>query len=276
LKAALSFELSHCDDRQVHETYIKILNNIDNDLATAVARNVGDFVPDKEAARPKQDIKSPALSQLYYAPKTPTIESRRIAILVAEGFNKVEVEAVREMLRKQKATTWIIGPQRKSIDRVPVAHHFEGQRSTLFDALYIPSGEKQYAKALMENGRAVHWVREAFGHCKAIGAIGEGKLFIYIVKCHNTYNDSQFLKGVNVVLHALGPEIPEINLNLQEGSDDVKESHGVVTIQKYDAAVDVLKISGDAKGFVSQFAYQISLHRRYDREMKKLTNKVAY
>ena len=131
--------------------------------------------------------KSEPLSQRYYLPKKPTIASRRIAILVADGFNMVEVEAVRAMLVREKATTWTIGPRRgkvyaAALDGKPdmggaflvADHHFEGQRSTLFDALYIPSGA-EHAKTLNESGRVVHWVREAFGHCKTIAAIGEGK-----------------------------------------------------------------------------------------------------
>ncbi|KAG9314601.1 hypothetical protein JVU11DRAFT_5404 [Chiua virens] len=58
-------------------------------------------------------------------------------------------------------------------DGVFADHHFEGQRSTLFDAIYIPSG-KEHVRALAKNGRAIHWVREAFGHCKSIAAVGEG------------------------------------------------------------------------------------------------------
>jgi len=50
-------------------------------------------------------------------------------------------------------------------------HHFESQRSTIFDAVFIPSGA-ELSKTLAFNGRVVR-VREAFGHCKAIGAIGE-------------------------------------------------------------------------------------------------------
>ena len=52
-------------------------------------------------------------------------------------------------------------------------HHFESQRSTLFDAIYIPSGE-EHVKTLAKSGRVVHWVREAFGHLKPIAAVGEG------------------------------------------------------------------------------------------------------
>ena len=190
LEAALSFELSHCDDPQVYETYTKMLNNIDSNMAKVVARNVNGIVPENSTLQ-IHDRKLPMLSQLDYAPEKPTIASRRIAILVANGFNIIEVEAVRAMLASQKATTWIIGPQRgkilSALDSGPglvADHHFEGQRSTLFDALYIPSGE--HTKHLIDSGRVIHWVREAFGHCKAIGAIGEGKpLFIQSLFIHS-------------------------------------------------------------------------------------------
>ena len=183
MQSAIAFELSHCDDRQVYKLYTKLLNNIDTSLAEVVAGKVNGTSPEGPPCE-NRGKKSEPLSQRYYFPKKPTIASRRIAILVADGFNMAEVKTVREMLATEKATTWIIGPRRGKIyaaaldgkkhDACLVAdHHFEGQRSTLFDALYIPSGA-EHAKTLNESGRVVHWVREAFGHCKAIAAIGEG------------------------------------------------------------------------------------------------------
>jgi catalase len=159
------------------------LNNIDTPMAEVVAGKVNGTTPEGLPCE-NPGKKSEPLSQRYYAPKKPTIASRRIAILLADGFNMVEVEAVRAKLASEKATTWIIGPRRGKVcaaaldEKSEVAclvadHHFEGQRSTLFDALYIPSGA-EHAKTLYENGRVVHWVREAFGHCKVIAAIGEG------------------------------------------------------------------------------------------------------
>ena len=189
LQSAIAFELSHCDDPEVYKTYTKLLNNIDTPMAEIVAGKVDGTTPEGPPCENRGE-KSEPLSQHYYAPKKPTIASRRIAILVADGFNMAEVETVRAMLASEKATTWIIGPRRGKVyaatldGRKPdtnvggafivADHHFEGQRSTLFDALYIPSGA-EHAKTLNENGRVIHWVREAFGHCKAIAAIGEGK-----------------------------------------------------------------------------------------------------
>lgn len=93
---------------------------------------------------------------------------------------------MRAAFASAKANCFIIGPRRGEIypagvehkpgNGVGADHHFEGQRSTLFDALYIPSGE--HVATLAKNGRTIHWVLEAFGHCKAIGAVGEGEPFI--------------------------------------------------------------------------------------------------
>lgn len=84
-----------------------------------------------------------------YMPKEPTILSRRIAILIADGFSEVEMQAVRTALTGFKAICYVIGPRRGHIQ--PMAnqaigsgvfadHNFDGQRSTLFDAVYIQSG----------------------------------------------------------------------------------------------------------------------------------------
>ena len=175
---AISFELSHCDDQRVYKTYTQLLNNVDFELAKMVAQNVNGIIPDKPA-RQNHGKSDPTLSQEYYIPKKPTIATRRIAVLICDGFNLLELEAVRSALAGLQATTWIIGPRRGRIfadgdsrQAIVADHHFEGQRSTLFDAIYIPSGS--HAKSLASNGRAVHWIREAFGHCKAIGGVGEG------------------------------------------------------------------------------------------------------
>ncbi|OBZ79853.1 Catalase A [Grifola frondosa] len=264
LVSAISFELSHCDDPVVYESYTKILNNIDHNLARQVAINVGGVVPEKPA-RENHGFSSPTLSQLYYSPDEPTIASRRIAILLADGFNLAEVESIRAALKAGGATTWIIGPRRGQVYPAGQAvgtgkglwadHHYEGQRSTLFDAFIIPSGA-EHAQKLVESGRVIHWMREAFGHCKAIGALGEGAVFLR---------------------EAVG--LPGVQFATNLGSDAVTSSYGIVTVGRYDAgstAADTLKIAQGEKGFVSNFAFEVSKHRCYERELDGLTSKVAF
>lgn len=72
--------------------------------------------------------------------------------------------------------------------------------------------------------------------------------------------------------------LPEVDL-AKKATDDVVTSYGVVTTGKYDvksAVVDALEISPGSKGFVSNFAYEISKHRCYERELDGLTSQVAY
>ena len=93
------------------------------------------------------------------------------------------------------------------------------------------------------------------------------------------------VQGVHVVHRAIG--LSEIRLNLDANNDNVISSYGVVTTGKYDSSYNVVflstginsplvDVSPDAKGFVSNFAYQISRHRCYEREKDGLTNRVAY
>ncbi|KAF6764798.1 catalase [Ephemerocybe angulata] len=262
---AFSFELSHCDDERVYKRYTDLLNEIDFDLAKTVAMKVNGTIPDAPS-REKYPKTDETLSQLHFAPKTPTIASRRIAILIADGFNVVEVTAVRAMIAGAKATCWIIGPRRGKIysagqsigigTGLVADHHFEDQRSTMYDAVYIPSGV-EHAKTLKKSGRAIHWIREAFAHCKAIGAIGE---------------------GVEVVKRALDT-VEGVQLAGLRDDHSVISSYGVVTAGKYDlssALTDIIKIAPGPTGFVANFAYEISKHRCYEREIEGLTDSVAY
>jgi len=45
--------------------------------------------------------------------------------------------------------------------------------SVLFDAVYIPGGADSVA-AVMAKAKSIHFVNEAYQHCKAIAATGEG------------------------------------------------------------------------------------------------------
>ena len=56
-------------------------------------------------------------------------------------------------------------------------------------------------------------------------------------------------------------------------------SYGVVTAPRISfssTVTDVLRIGSDEKGFVSKFAYEISKHRCFEREMDGLNTQVAF
>ena len=179
---AISFELDHCDDPTVYKNAIPRLNEIDHELAKQVALNVGGPLP-LAPNRANHGRKAKGLSQTEFNTSTPTIKSRRIAIIVADGFDLSVVEGIKALIKAGGALPFVIGPRRGEIypagktvgkdSGMMADHHFEGMRSTLFDALFIPGGV-EHAKTLMDNGRVKQWILEAFGHLKIIGAVGEG------------------------------------------------------------------------------------------------------
>jgi catalase len=161
---ALGFELDHCDDPLVYEPMVQRLADIDLGLAQAVAEKVGAPVPEKQN-RPNHGRRSKGLSQTDFTPEAlgfePTIATRMIGILIADGFNYSEYEAVKMALTSAGALCFTIGPKRSPVipssggKGVRCEHHFEGMRSTAFDSLYIPGG-KEGVQNLMKRGRAVH------------------------------------------------------------------------------------------------------------------------
>ena len=85
-------------------------------------------------------------------------------------------------LEKAGATAKIIGMKSKSVkaadgNEMKVDHALRTVASVLFDAVYIPGGEKS-ANALSNEPDAIEFVNEAFRHCKAIAGSGEGVNFL--------------------------------------------------------------------------------------------------
>jgi catalase len=81
--------------------------------------------------------------------------------------------------------------------------------SVLYDAVFVPGG-KESAAALAGDGDAVHFVDEAFKHCKAIAAIGEG---VDVLLASRIAPPSTNGKSPDQKLEALGSVIAERNAN---------------------------------------------------------------
>jgi len=112
---AFSFELSHCDDPVVFQRACERLAEVDFELAQAVAVKVGGPEPDPANKKVNHGKKSQMLSQFAFTPDKPTIKSRRVAILIADGYNKAFVTAVKGALTAAGAVPLVIGPRRNYI-----------------------------------------------------------------------------------------------------------------------------------------------------------------
>lgn len=181
-----------------------------------------------------------------------------VGILIADGFNYSEYETVKATLTAAGAFVFTIGPKRQPVmpssggKGVSPEHHFEAFRSTGFDTLYIPGGDHVFT--LRKHGRVIHWVREAFGHLKAIGATGE---------------------GVELVRDACGAFGMAFST-----STDVVDSYGVVTAGGVgngpSSLKEGLKMMKGAKNFMDAYAFNIAQHRNYQRDLDGLVSMVAF
>ena len=277
LTAALGFELDHCDDEIVYTRMAERLTDVDLDLAQEVAEMVGAPVPEK-AARQNHGKKAKGLSQFDFLPKEPTIETRRIAIIIADGYDPIAYNGIKAALIAAKAVPFTIAPRRSPIfahgeskdskTAVKPDHHLEGMsemavlvrsianrscRNAINSVrLHFVAGGVESVKTLRKSGRALQWVREAFGHLKAIGATGEAVSFV---------QDACKLDG----------------MKFSEAAE-VVDSYGVVTaaMVKPESFKEAIKMVKGAKDFIDAYTYAISQHRNWDRELDGLSAMVAY
>jgi catalase len=175
IASALVFELSKVDHLHVREAMVGHLRHIEEDLAKRVAAGLGfDGMPNApKAAAPVQKLKpSPAL-QIIGKMKN-TLQGRTIGILIADGSDGAVVKKIKKAATKAGAAVKIVAPKvggaKLAGGSMMLADgQLAGTPSVLFDAVAIVLSDEG-AKALSLESAAVDFVRDAFGHLKAIAA----------------------------------------------------------------------------------------------------------
>ena len=173
LASALVFELSKVEHPHVREAMVGHLRNIDTDLSKRVADGLGmsTLPAAPKAARPVQDLPpSPALQII--GKMKPTLEGRTVAILVADGSDGYVITSLKKAAIAAGASVKIIAPKiggAKLADGslLPADGQFAGTPSVLFDAIAVVLSAEG-AKVMCVEAAAIDFVRDAFGHLKAI------------------------------------------------------------------------------------------------------------
>jgi catalase len=251
LVEAAHFELGKVMTKEIRQRQVGNFYKVDPELARRVAEGIGVEVPKDqevnltgnylndehaEKTRTGQSVKvSPALSM--ETNKVETAKTRKVAILVEDGFAYEEVMRLKEALTAVGAQSEIVSMmlgKRKSNSgnelEVDKSHLTSG--SVLYDAVYIPEGE-QSIQSMLQKGEALHFVNEAFKHCKAIATSGNGiQLF-----------EKAFVLGVGFA---------------DKDSKKVVSNKGVVTAG----------IEANAEEFFGSFIDAIKKHRHWDRQEK--------
>jgi catalase len=118
---------------------------------------------------------SPALSMENL--KGNSIKGRMVAILIDEGFSYKSVTEVMRMLKKNGAMAHIISKFHGKLtsstgETLETDKTHITTSSVLYDALFIPGGEKSIAE-MRKQGAVIHFINETFKHCKTLGLTGE-------------------------------------------------------------------------------------------------------
>ncbi|MDF4003421.1 catalase [Luteibacter sp. PPL552] len=176
--SALVFELSKVETAHVRDAVVGHLRHIDEALARRVADGLAmDSLPPAPAARvaPIDMPVSPALQIIGKMKRT--LEGRVVGILVNDGSDAKTVSALKTACADAGATVKIVAPKvggaKLSDGKKLVADgQLAGTPSINFDAVAVVLSAEG-AQQLTREAAAVDFVRDAFGHLKAI-ALDDG------------------------------------------------------------------------------------------------------
>jgi protease I len=161
-----------------------------------------------------------------------TLNGKKIAILVCDGFEQVELTEPVKALQDAGATTHIVSPAQGQVkgwketewgDRFKVDVPLDRVKAVDYDALLLPGGVLNADKLRM-NARAVQFVKDFFKHSKPVAAICHGPVILI---------DAGVLKGRTVTSY------PAIRADLANAGaiwvdQEVYVDNGLVTSRKPD------------------------------------------
>jgi len=185
IASALVFELSKVEHVHVSEAIVGHLRHIEEGLAKRVAAGLSlEKIPDAPVAvAPVQEMEpSPALQII--GKMKDTLMGRAIGILIANGSDGVVIEKIKKAATDAGATVKIIAPKVGGVQltagSILVADgQLAGTPSVLFDAVAVILSDEG-AKALSMESAAIDFVRDAFGHLKAIAVDKGGQALLKV------------------------------------------------------------------------------------------------
>jgi len=232
---AFHFEVGKVKNKNIRQQVVDMFNNIDSQLAAEIARGIGASPPELPGGTGVADS-SPAVSQENTI-KLPN--TRRVAILLENGYNHQDVMQVIDAFKAVAVHPVIISKQKgmlTSIDgqQIEVQENYITSGSVMHDAVYVPGGRNS-VNSLMTQGDAIHFINEAFKHCKAIAASNE---------------------GVDLLISS---DINHVSIAESDNGSMIFSDTGVVTVGN----------ASDLNDFAQEFIKAIAEHRHWARQMHK-------
>ena len=183
IASALVFELSKVDHLHIREAMVGHLRHIEEDLAKRVAKGLAlDNIPDAPmAAAPVREMAPSPAVQIIGKMKN-TLMGREVGILIADGSDGAVIKNIKKAALDAGATVKIIAPKvggAKLADgsKLEADGQLAGNPSVLFDAVAVILSDAG-AQMLAVESAAIDFVRDAFGHLKAIAVDKGGRVLL--------------------------------------------------------------------------------------------------
>lgn len=217
---ALTFELGKVKTPAIRIRMLGLLSQVEITLAEKVAEGLGAKVPkpefplnhsmpadgnprDFQPISVEQGIDSSSALSMKNTIKKP--DTRKVAVLASGGVDDKSFNSITASLKKAKALPVLIAPHlgnivSKSGNQIKADESFLTASSVLFDAVYVPGGQKSI-ETLLTIPEAAEFINQSYKHFKPIGVNKEAiellKQTDVITKFHKDGDDKQlFAEGV--------------------------------------------------------------------------------
>ncbi len=147
--------------------------------------------------------------------KKDSIETRQVAILCANGVDSNSLNAMMKALTAQGAQCKTIAPKLGDIilsdgKKIKADQSFLIATSVVFDAVYIPGGPESIA-ALTAEADALHFVEEAYKHCKPVAADEDAREFLQYTHVGNKLEEAGYDANADGVI--IGTNVAKAFIN---------------------------------------------------------------
>ncbi len=185
IRRAFRFELTKVQVPAIRERVVSMLANVSPELAEPLAAELGMQMPPKMPRAvdpPEPEVDASKALSLFARPGDGSIRTRRVAVIVADGFDGNAVKAMQARLNAEQAVVRLVGARLGTVSSLQgedfaVDATLETTPSVLYDALALPGG-KDAVETLSTLGHAAECIKDQYRHCKPILALGAAEALL--------------------------------------------------------------------------------------------------
>lgn len=202
IKDAFSFELGKCKRESVKLNMLKLINQVDEELANHVAYQLGLEVPEGKPENmqhspdaPPEEYEtvfkrpeisdSPALSISRNNPKD-SIATRKYAILCDDGVDGAALIKIKQALLEAGAMVRVVASHQGVLQQTSGSQDAEVSADdsvlttscVLFDGIVVLNGSGEMMDSMESDPRYKEFVKDTYKHYKPIAVHGNGVMFV--------------------------------------------------------------------------------------------------